>query len=169
MDLSIVTTLYRSEKYVREFCPRAPPPRRHSLTLRDRLRQRRLAGRVAGPRARGSAKTAACGSSTCRETSVTIKRSSRDCNTRPAPWSFWSIRIWKRIPPGCSTSIGRSPSTGADVVYGVQKRRRGGFFERVTGNVAYSIYHALLDHDSTECGYGPADDAALCGAARATP
>lgn len=37
-------------------------------------------------------------------------------------------------------------SAGADVVYAVQGRRKGGLFERVSGHLAYSIYNALLEH-----------------------
>src|SRR5688500_4631340 len=33
--------------------------------------------------------------------------------------------------------------TGADVVFGVQQRRRGTWFERVSGNVYYTLYNAL--------------------------
>jgi len=36
--------------------------------------------------------------------------------------------------------------TGADVVYGVQKRRKGGLFERATGNLYYAVFNAFLEH-----------------------
>jgi putative glycosyltransferase len=36
-------------------------------------------------------------------------------------------------------------TTGADVVYGVQKRRKGGWFERVSGEIAYTMYDLFLD------------------------
>jgi putative glycosyltransferase len=36
--------------------------------------------------------------------------------------------------------------TGADVVYGVQKRRKGGWLERATGNLYYTVFNAFLEH-----------------------
>jgi putative glycosyltransferase len=36
--------------------------------------------------------------------------------------------------------------TGADVVYGVQSRRKGDWFERSTGAVYFGIFNKLLDH-----------------------
>ena len=40
--------------------------------------------------------------------------------------------------------------TGADVVYGVQSRRKGGLFERLSGAVFYKSFNALLDHPIPE-------------------
>ena len=36
--------------------------------------------------------------------------------------------------------------TGADVVYGVQRRRKGNLFERCTGAIFYKSFNALLQH-----------------------
>jgi putative glycosyltransferase len=36
--------------------------------------------------------------------------------------------------------------TNADVVYGVQARRKGGWFERASGYLYYAAFNALLDH-----------------------
>ena len=35
-------------------------------------------------------------------------------------------------------------ASGADVVYGVQQRRKGGWFERLSGGLAYKMYDAFL-------------------------
>ena len=36
--------------------------------------------------------------------------------------------------------------TGADVVYGVQRNRKGGFFERVSGSLFFSLFNLLSDY-----------------------
>lgn len=36
--------------------------------------------------------------------------------------------------------------TGADVVYGVQQTRRGGWFDRVTGSLYYTLFNAITSH-----------------------
>ena len=38
----------------------------------------------------------------------------------------------------------QSPDT--DVVYGVQDKRRGGWFQKVTGNMFYTLFNTLSDH-----------------------
>jgi putative glycosyltransferase len=40
--------------------------------------------------------------------------------------------------------------TGADVAYGVQLRRKGGVFERLSGAIYYKSFNALLDHPVPE-------------------
>lgn len=37
-------------------------------------------------------------------------------------------------------------STGVDSVYGVQRRRKGGWFERVSGAIFYRVFNKLLTH-----------------------
>jgi putative glycosyltransferase len=37
-------------------------------------------------------------------------------------------------------------ATGADVVYGVQESRKGGWFERVTGQLFFELFNRLLTH-----------------------
>jgi putative glycosyltransferase len=39
--------------------------------------------------------------------------------------------------------MGRMKRTGADVVFGVQERRRGNWFERLSGDLYYTIYNAV--------------------------
>jgi putative glycosyltransferase len=36
--------------------------------------------------------------------------------------------------------------TGADVIYGVQQKRKGGWFERTTGQLFFTIFNQLLTH-----------------------
>jgi putative glycosyltransferase len=36
--------------------------------------------------------------------------------------------------------------TAADVVYGVQRHRKGGLVERVTGDIYYTVFNAFLEH-----------------------
>lgn len=36
--------------------------------------------------------------------------------------------------------------SGADVVYGVQRSRKGGFFERITGTIFYKLFNLLSTH-----------------------
>jgi len=40
--------------------------------------------------------------------------------------------------------------SGADSVYGVQSRRKGGLFERLSGTIFYKGFNALLDHPIPE-------------------
>ena len=40
--------------------------------------------------------------------------------------------------------------TGADVVYGVQERRKGGFFEAVSGELFYTLFNLLSDQQITK-------------------
>ena len=40
----------------------------------------------------------------------------------------------------------RMGETGADVVYGVQRRRKGRLFERISGTIYYAIFRLLSDH-----------------------
>jgi putative glycosyltransferase len=41
-------------------------------------------------------------------------------------------------------------ATGADAVYGVQSRRKGGLFERLSGAIFYKGFNALLEHPIPE-------------------
>lgn len=40
--------------------------------------------------------------------------------------------------------------TGADVVYGVQEKRKGGFFEAVSGDLFYTLFNLLSDQQITK-------------------
>ncbi len=42
--------------------------------------------------------------------------------------------------------VDRMQATDADVIYGFQERRKGDFGERLSGDVAYGIFDALLSH-----------------------
>ena len=49
-------------------------------------------------------------------------------------------------PGWLETFLRRLRETGADVVYGVQESRKGGWFERVTGQLFFSLFNRLLTH-----------------------
>ena len=146
MDLSIVTTLYRSEAYVREFCRRAhaaasaltdayeivfvndgSPDNSLDLAL-ECCREDPRVRVIDLSRNFGHHKAIMTGLQ--HATGALVFLIDSDLEEDPA----WLLDFHQTLR-----------STGADVVYGVQKQRRGSVFERVTGNVAYSIYDALLD------------------------
>jgi len=49
-------------------------------------------------------------------------------------------------PGWLETFLRTQRETGADVVYGVQASRKGGWFERVTGQLFFSLFNRLLTH-----------------------
>jgi putative glycosyltransferase len=145
MDLSIVTTLYRSESYVREFYARASAAA-SSLTSAyeiiflndgspDGSLDRALELYQEDPHVRvvdlsrnfGHHRAIMTGLQYATGDLVFLIDS--DLEEDPA----WLEEFHRTLR-----------ATGADVVYGTQKRRKGNWFERLTGQVAYSIYHALL-------------------------
>jgi putative glycosyltransferase len=146
MDLSIVATLYRSEKYVREFYARASAAAVRLTTSYEIIfvndgspdesldralelyREDRRVRIIDLSRNFGHHKAILTGLQ--HATGDLVFSIDSDLEEDPA----WLLDFHRTLA-----------ATGADVVYGVQKRRRGGFFERVTGEVAYSIYHALLN------------------------
>jgi putative glycosyltransferase len=146
MDLSIVTTLYRSESYVREFYTRMSAAA-SSLTSRyeivfvndgspDESLERALDLHRQDPRVRiidlsrnfGHHRAIMTGLQHARGDLVFLIDS--DLEEDPG----WLLEFHRTLR-----------TTGADVAYGVQKRRKGRWFERLTGQVAYTIYHALLN------------------------
>ena len=52
----------------------------------------------------------------------------------------------EEAPELLATFHERLEQTGADVVYGVQERRKGGIFEKVSGAAFYVLFNALTDH-----------------------
>lgn len=146
MDLSIVATLYRSERDVAEFYARASAAAARLTSSYeiifvndgspDGSLERALELYREDPRVRvidlsrnfGHHKAILTGLQHARGDLVFSIDS--DLEEDPA----WLLDFHRTLV-----------ATGADVVYGVQKRRRGGFFERLTGGIAYSIYHALLN------------------------
>jgi putative glycosyltransferase len=146
MDLSIVTTLYRSETYVREFYARASAAATR-LTSEyeiifvndgspDESLDRALDLYREDPRVRiidlsrnfGHHRAIMTGLQYAAGEMVFLIDS--DLEEDPS----WLLAFHQTLR-----------ATGADVAYGVQKQRKGRWFERVTGQIAYSIYHALLN------------------------
>ena len=146
MDLSIVTTLYGSERYVREFHARASAAA-SSLTSEyeiiflndgspDGSLDRALELHQEDPHVRIIDLSRNFGHHRAIMTALQYATGDlvflidSDLEEDPA----WLLEFHRTMR-----------ATGADVVYGTQKRRRGNWFERLTGQVAYSIYHALLN------------------------
>ena len=146
MDLSIVTTLYRSAGFVREFYERASAAAA-SLTTSyeivfvndgspDESLDRAVEVYRDDPRVRiidlsrnfGHHKAILTGLQHARGDLVFLLDS--DLEEDPA----WLPEFHRMLV-----------ASGADVVYGVQKRRKGDWFERVTGELAYSVFDALLE------------------------
>lgn len=145
MDLSIVTTLYRSETYIREFHARASAAASRITSayelifvndgspdesLRRALELHRHDPRVVVldlSRNFGHHKAIMTGLQ--RATGDLVFLIDSDLEEDPE----WLLEFHRTLQV-----------SGADVVYGTQKRRKGNWFERLTGEVAYSIYRALL-------------------------
>jgi putative glycosyltransferase len=146
MDLSIVTTLYRSEAYVREFYTRASTaastltPNYEIIFVNDGSPDESLARALDLYR---------------DDHRVRIIDLSRNFGHHRAIMTGLQHATGELVflidsdleeDPGWLPEFARTlRAAGTDVVYGVQKRRKGSWFERLTGQVAYSIYHALLN------------------------
>jgi putative glycosyltransferase len=145
MDLSIVTTLYRSEGYVREFYARASAAAAsvtsnyEIIFVNDGSPDESLSRAVElhrdDPRvvvldlSRNFGHHRAIMTGLQRATGDLVFLIDSDLEEDPE----WLLDFHRTLQ-----------ATGADVVYGTQKRRKGNWFERLTGQVAYSIYRALL-------------------------
>jgi putative glycosyltransferase len=145
MDLSIVTTLYGSELYVREFYARASAAAAlvtsnyEIIFVNDGSPDESLTRALElyrdDPRvvildlSRNFGHHRAIMTGLQRATGDLVFLIDSDLEEDPA----WLLEFHRTLH-----------ATGADVVYGTQKRRKGNWFERLTGQVAYSIYRALL-------------------------
>lgn len=147
MDISIVTTLYRSESHVREFLNRTCAAAAritddyevvfvndgspdHSLDVALELRERcRKLEVVDLSRNYGHHKAMMTGLRYAKGDLVFLI----DCDLEEEPELLETFY----------TEMSR---TGADVVYGVQRNRKGGFFERVSGSLFFSLFNHLADY-----------------------
>ena len=59
---------------------------------------------------------------------------------------FWLDSDLEEDPDWLSLFYERMQATGADVVYGVQRRRKGRLFKRITGTFYYAIFRLLSSH-----------------------
>jgi putative glycosyltransferase len=146
MDLSVVTTLYRSEGHVRDFYTRACAAASHLTSAfeiifvndgsPDESLDRALELHREDSRVRiidlsrnfGHHKAVLTGLQ--HATGDLVFMLDSDLEEDPA-WLQEFHRIMQ--------------ATGADVVYGVQKRRKGAWFERVSGALAYTLYDLFLE------------------------
>jgi len=144
MDLSIVTTLYRSAPFIREFHRRAAAA---AATLAadvelilvndgspdDSLEIARSLV-AEDPRVRVIDLSRNFGHHRAMMTGLQYARGARvlllDCDLEEPPELLSDL--WSRMDAG-----------GADVVYGVQEARKGGFLERVGGAIFYRLFNLL--------------------------
>ena len=143
--LSIVTSMYRSEAYLQEFYDRVSAAARQltdsyeivlvndgspddSLRVALQLRERDRRVRVVDlSRNFGHHKALMTGLARSRGERVFLI----DCDLEEDP--AWLQRFTQEMQ-----------STDADVVYGVQTNRKGGWFERVTGDLFFRVFNQLL-------------------------
>jgi putative glycosyltransferase len=143
--LSIVTSMYRSEPYVQEFYERCAAAARQltdsyefvfvndgspddSLQVVLQLRERDPRVRVVDlSRNFGHHKALMTGLARARGERIFLI----DCDLEEDPG--WLLTFDREMR-----------ATGADVIYGVQSGRKGGWFERVTGDLFFKIFNQLL-------------------------
>jgi putative glycosyltransferase len=145
VGLSIVSSMYKSAPYVREFCARAAAAAQalgasYEIVLvndgsPDESLSLALDVCATDPHVRVVDLSRNFGHHKALMTGLARARGERvfllDCDLEEEPeWLGTFARTMQ--------------DTGADVVYGVQAARKGGWFERVTGDVAYRIYNRLL-------------------------
>lgn len=147
MRLSIVSTLYASAPYLEEFCRRVTETARQITSdfeivlvndgSPDRSLDTALEIRRQNPHVKaidlarnfGHHKAMMTGLAHARGDLVFLIDS--DLEEQP------------ELLPVFSKEMER---TDADVVYGVQQTRRGGWFERVTGSIYYTLFNAVTEH-----------------------
>jgi putative glycosyltransferase len=151
MRLSIVATLYSSAPYVEEFCRRATAAAKsvtdhfeivlvndgspdNALDVALRVRRGNPHLRIVDlARNFGHHKAMMTGLAHARGELVFLIDSDLE-----------------EDPELLSTFLAEMQRTGADVVHGVQRRRKGGWFERVSGAVAYKVFNAITKNPIPE-------------------
>jgi putative glycosyltransferase len=147
MDLSVVTTLYRSAPHLREFYARAraaaePLAREFEIVLvndgsPDDSQEIALQLCAADPRVRLVELSRNFGHHKAMMTGLAYARGRRvfliDCDLEEEPELLG--RFHRRMR-----------ATGADVVYGVQTGRKGGLLERLTGQLFYRLFNLLSSY-----------------------
>lgn len=147
MDLSIVTTLYRSRDYLEEFFARVCAAASQitdeyevvfvndgspddSLEVALGIYERNHKVRVIDlSRNFGHHKAMLTGLMQARGQSVFLI----DCDLEEEPELLGTFYV-------------EMERTRADVVYGVQRNRKGGFFERISGSLFFSLFNLLSDY-----------------------
>lgn len=146
MQLSIVTTMYYSAPYIEEFYRRTTETAKkitedyeiifvndgspdNSLEITQKIyKQDKRVKIVDLSRNFGHHKAMLCGLTHAQGEKVFLI----DCDLEEAP--EWLINFYKQmLVDGC------------DVVYGIQQKRKGDWFERYTGVLAYRVFNALCN------------------------
>ncbi len=147
MQLSVVSTLYRSEPFVREFYERAA---RAAAELTDEFEivlvndgspdgslDRALEIQRADRRVTVIDLSRNFGHHKAMMTGLAHARGDLlfliDCDLEEAPELLGEFRA-------------EMERSGADVVYGVQRRRKGGFLERLGGALFFKLFNLLSEH-----------------------
>jgi putative glycosyltransferase len=146
VDLSIVTTLYRSEPFVEEFCRRAMAAAAtrgvtfEIILVNDGSPDRSVDNAIALSSANASIRVIDLsrnfGHHKAIMTGLAYARGKRvfliDSDLEESP--EWLSDFWQQME-----------TSGADVVYGVQATRKGGLFERISGAIFYATFNLLLE------------------------
>lgn len=147
MDLSIVTTLYQSSPYIEEFYQRASAAARRItpdyelIFVDDGSPDNSLGVALSLHR---------------RDPHVRVIELSRNFGHHRAIMTglehtrgeivFLLDSDLEEAPELLQQFFDEMQVTGADVVYGVQRNRRGGWFERITGKLFYRIFNVLSSY-----------------------
>jgi putative glycosyltransferase len=147
VHLSIVTSLYQSAPYVEEFCRRATASARtiteafEIVLVNDGSPDDSLAIALAvcerNPHVRVIDLSRNFGHHRALMTGLAHAR---------GEWVFLIDSDLEEEPELLNRFHQVLHSTGADVVYGVQRQRRGGWYERLSGALFYRVLNRLLTH-----------------------
>jgi putative glycosyltransferase len=154
MKLSVVATLYRSAPYVDEFCDRA------IAAARAAGAQYEIVLVNDGSPDDSLARALAC-AGRCEH--VKVVDLSRNFGHHRAMMEglrhasgdhvFLIDSDLEEEPEWLAPFLARLREQGADVAYGVQERRRGGWFDRLAGRAYYGLFRAVsglpIPHDHT--------------------
>jgi putative glycosyltransferase len=144
MRLSIVSTLYGSASYVEEFCRRVTDAAKQTTTdfeivlvndgSPDRSLDAALEARHKNPHIKAIDLARNFGHHKAMMTGLAHAR---------GDLVFLLDSDLEESPELLAQFLAEMQRTGADVVYGVQNRRRGGAFERATGALFYTLFNAI--------------------------
>ncbi len=146
MDLSIVTPLYRSAPHLEEFCRRASATAEH-LGLGHEI----ILVDDGSPDESAATALAIRG----QDRRVKLVVLSRNFGQHKAMMTglrhakgrlvFLLDSDLEEPPELLGRFLAEMDAKGADVVFGVQERRKGGWFERLSGDVFYRVFRWLSD------------------------
>ena len=148
-DLSVITTMYRSEPYIEEFYRRVV---KTIQKLGIKSYEIVFVDDGSPDDSRGVALRLYA-----RDPNVVVVDLSRNFGHHKAIMTGLSYTRGRRIflldcdleedPELLEQLVTEMDQRGCDVVFGVQQERRGGWFDRITGDLYYHIMNALLYED----------------------